>query len=153
MNIKIHYSRGGVNAIKKPIDIKISLQKEQHSIFEQYFVVANSGVLEFFCDYPPENITCCLHCNDLDIYHHPLIVDMLEFDNFYQLKTHAHHGTNYYDDNFLDYAKQNNILLENNKFNSCLFFTGNLSYQWTRPITQMIMFRPKSVLMPSGLDQ
>ena len=147
MNIKIHYSRGGFSKIKKLIDIKISLKVGQYSIFEQYFVVADSGALEFFCDYPPEKITCCLHCNDLDIYHHPLIVDMLEFDNLYQLKTHAHHGTNCYDDNFCNYAKQNNILLENSEFNNCLFFTGNLSYQWTRPITQMILFRPDAALL------
>jgi len=142
MNIKIHYSRGGFKKIKKPIDIKINLESDQSIVFDQSFVIVGSGVLEFFCDYPPDQVSCNLCCDDLDIYHFPMVVDMLEFDNFYQLKTFAHHGTNHYDKQFVEYAKENNIQLEDSKFNNCLFFTGNLSYNWPRPITKMIFQVP-----------
>ena len=145
MNIKIHYSRGGFEEIKKLIDIKIVMQSNQNIVFEQEFVIENSGVLEFFCDYPPTEVNCHLQCNDLDIFHHPMIIESLEFDNFYQLKTFAHHSTNHYDVQFVEYAKQNNLMFDDTGFNNCMFFTGQLTYRWSRPITTMILHPPKTV--------
>ena len=134
MNIKIHYDRGGEQEIKKPIDISIIMKSEQSIVFEQQFVIGKSGTLEFFCDYPPPYVRCEICCNDPDIFHHPLTVEMLEFDDFYQLKSFAHHGVNHYDAEFFEFAKQNNLEINDCEFNNCLFFTGNLSYQWSKPI-------------------
>lgn len=80
-------------------------------------------------------------CSNIKVYHTPIIINKIVFDNFWSLTSTRtkKFGSNIYDEQFIKFATQNNIIVDYNvSDNNCMFFTGILRFEVMHPIYQMI---------------
>jgi hypothetical protein len=136
LDVKLHY------VSTKPIGINASISTAHNVIQTLKFICEPIGIVHLLCDVPTNtDIFIKLHCEDEKIYYSPVTVSLIEFDNFYQLKTFTYFGKNIYDQKFLDYIKSKNLFVEDQNNNNCLFFTGSLVYKIITPISGLIFGR------------
>lgn len=136
MDIKIYYE-------PKPndsINIDISIQTNKINLYKQTHLLDDSGFISVSAELPRRGHSdLILTCNSLDICHSTVLITAIEFDNFFKLTNFAKTGKNLYNKDFIHYAQQNKMFVEEQDYNNCLFFTGSLIYTVTTPITNMIL--------------
>ena len=87
----------------------------------------------------PQKLKLSFLTNDHNIINHPLAITNILLDNFYSLDKILYSGNSNFDNNFLNYAKQHQIFLEENICNTNrLDFTGELIYYFEWPFYKNI---------------
>jgi hypothetical protein len=82
----------------------------------------------------PQKLKLAFLTNDHNIINHPLTITNILLDDFYSLDKILYAGNSKFDNNFLTYAKQHQIFLEENICDTNkLDFTGELIYYFEWP--------------------
>ena len=94
----------------------------------------------------PQKLKLSFLTNDHNIIDHPLIITNILLDDFYSLDKILYSGHPTFDNNFLTYAKQNQIVLEENICDTNqLNFTGELAYYFEWPFYKNIFTNFRSL--------
>jgi hypothetical protein len=94
----------------------------------------------------PQKLKLSFLNNDHNIINHPLIITNILLDNFYSLDKILYSGHSKFDNNFLTYAKQNQIVLEENICDTNqINFTGELTYYFEWPFYKNIFTNFRSL--------
>jgi len=87
----------------------------------------------------PQKLKLSFLTNNHNIIDHPLIITNILLDDFYSLDKILYSGHSKFNDNFLKYAKQNQIMLEENICDTNqIDFTGELIYYFEWPFYKNI---------------
>ena len=96
----------------------------------------------------PQQLTLALAVQDSRIVHYTLTVTRVVLDEFYSIDKILHSGHAGFDDNFLAYAQDNQIVLDSNITDTNrLDFTGQLVYYFEWPFYKNIFtnFRSRRI--------
>ena len=140
MNILLNFKHS-ISSI--PLLIDVALTSNDGMLFEDTINLntTNTSLLIPFNikKKVPQKLKLVFLTTNHDIVKHPLILTNIVLDDFYSIDKILYSGHSEFDHNFLVYAKENQILLEENICDTNrLDFTGNLVYYFEWPFYKNI---------------
>jgi len=131
MNITVDYIRGGELENFKVMPIDFRMYTNDESMYCTNVNVDSHGSISFDVRMPRTKVFFDVSCYDADIFHCPILITGIHFDNFYHLKTFVHHA--------LPIPAEDNVHQVDIVPGNCLFFCGVLQYVWQGPTPQIVI--------------
>jgi hypothetical protein len=121
-----------------PLLIDVCLTSDHKVLFKNTVNLSNSlthlSISFDIAKVVPTKLKLAFSTNDHNIINHPLTITNILLDDFYSLDKILYAGNAIFDNNFLTYAKQHQIFLEENICDTNrLDFTGELIYYFEWP--------------------
>ena len=126
-----------------PLLIDVCLTSDNKVLFKNAINLSNPlthlPILFDITEVVPQKLKLSFSTIDHNIINHPLIITNILLDNFYSLDKILYSGHSNFDNNFLTYAKQHQMFLEENICDTNqLDFTGELIYYFEWPFYKNI---------------
>lgn len=129
MKITVEYTRGGFEENFQNLPLELKLYTNDNVLHYSKVVAEKKGEFSFDAVIPRSLVFFSVSTVEPNVFHCPVIISALKFDNFYCLKTFAHHGMP------VPLIANDNIEITPG---NCLFFCGSLVYTWQGPVPQII---------------
>ena len=133
----------------EPLIIDVQLSNANQILFEHRLNL-NKSCTDLLIDFSLKNLTpqklkLSFATTNHSIVDHPLTITKIVLDDFHSIGKILYSGHSKFDDNFLIYAKSNQIMLEENICDTnCINFTGKIEYYFDWPFYKNVFtnFRP-----------
>jgi hypothetical protein len=118
----------------------VTALSEAHNITMDLQCHHTKLIMEFDLPIRPQIIKVIFACDNIAISRCPLTITNIVLDNFYSSDKILYSGVSFFDQQFLQYADSNQMLIDQSVADvNCLNFTGQLVYQFRWPFYQNLM--------------